>query len=139
MGEEHSTANHSIILFDGVCNLCNASVQFIIKRDPRAQFKFASLQSEVGMSLLQKYNLPAHSLRSILLIMDNKVYDRSSAALHIARKLNGPWPWMYGFIVVPPFIRDFIYNWVAHNRYSWFGKREECMIPTPDIQSRFIR
>lgn len=131
-------AQHPVILFDGVCNLCNSSVQFVIKHDSNGIFKFASLQSDAGEALLKKYNLPLNNFNSFLLIEDGKVYSRSSAALRVAKKLNGIIKILYGFIIVPKFIRDAVYNLVATNRYKWFGKKEECMIPTPALQSRFL-
>jgi predicted DCC family thiol-disulfide oxidoreductase YuxK len=129
---------HPIILFDGVCNLCNASVQFIINRDPKAKFKFTSLQSEAGQALLKKFGLANQALYSVMLLRDGKVDDRSRAALEIARGLSGLWPLTYAFIIVPPFIRNFVYDWISRNRYRWFGVRQECMMPTPDMKARFI-
>jgi len=127
-----------IILFDGVCNLCNGSVQFVIQRDPEGRFNFAALQSDAAKQLLKDYQLPVSDLYSIILIKKGKVYQRSSAALEIARGLSGLWPLLYVFVVIPPFIRDGIYNWIAKNRYRWFGQKEECMIPTPELKSRFL-
>jgi predicted DCC family thiol-disulfide oxidoreductase YuxK len=129
---------HPVILFDGVCNLCNASVQFIINRDPKAKFRFASLQSETGQSLLKKFNLSAEKLYSVMVVDQDKVYDRSRAALEIARRLSGLWPLLYGFIIVPPFIRNLVYDWISRNRYRWFGVRQACMMPSPDMKARFI-
>lgn len=130
--------NKSIVLFDGVCNLCNASVQFVIARDPKGKFKFASLQSATGINFLKEFNLSTDQLHSIILITQNKIYDRSSAALRIAKSLSGLWPMLYIFIIIPPFIRNFVYDWIARNRYKWFGRQNECMIPTPELKSRFI-
>jgi len=127
-----------IILFDGVCNLCNGSVQFVIQRDPKGRFNFAALQSDAAKQLLKDYQLPVSDLYSIILIKKGKVYQRSSAALEIARGLSGLWPLLYVFVVIPRFIRDGIYNWIAKNRYRWFGQKEECMIPTPELKSRFL-
>jgi predicted DCC family thiol-disulfide oxidoreductase YuxK len=129
---------HPIILFDGVCNLCNASVQFIINRDPKAKFRFTSLQSEAGQTIMKKFGLPDQALYSVMLVRDGKVHDRSRAALEIARGLSGLWPLMYAFIIVPPFLRNFVYDWISRNRYKWFGVRQECMMPTPDMKVRFI-
>ena len=128
----------SIILFDGVCNLCNSSVQFIIRHDPQSNFKLASLQSDAGKGLLKKYSLPEEQLYSVILISNNRTFERSRAALEIARKLNGLWPMMYLFILIPPFIRNFIYDWISKNRYRWFGVRNECMIPTKETKNRFL-
>lgn len=126
-----------VILFDGVCNLCNGSVLFIIKRDPQAKFRFASLQSDFGQQQLHKFNRSV-TLESVLLIEADKLYDKSTAALKIASKLCGLWPLLSIFRVVPKSWRDGIYTWIARNRYRWFGKRESCMIPTPEFKSRFI-
>ena len=127
-----------IILFDGVCNLCNSSVLFVIKRDKQKQFRFASLQEKTGESLLKKFDLPSDTFNSFVLIENEKVYTRSTAALRIARRLHGGWNLLYGFMIVPRFIRDAVYNIIARNRYKWFGKRDECMIPTPELIERFL-
>ena len=127
-----------ILLFDGVCNLCNNSVQFIIKRDTQAKIRFASLQSEVGQQLLQQQGYPQEDFDTAILIDKGKVYDRSSVGLQVVRKLDGLWPLFYIFIILPKPIRDIIYNWIAKNRYKWFGKEESCMMPSPDLRSRFI-
>jgi predicted DCC family thiol-disulfide oxidoreductase YuxK len=138
-GEDPRSRNdHAVILFDGVCNLCNSSVQFIIKHDPRSRFRFAALQSEFGQDQLGKHGLSKDQLLTIVLLINGKVYDQSRAALEIARRLSGLWPMMYIFIIVPPFIRDMVYNWVSRNRYKWFGRQDECMIPTPELKARFI-
>jgi predicted DCC family thiol-disulfide oxidoreductase YuxK len=127
-----------IILFDGVCNLCNQSVQFVIRHDAKGRFRFAALQSSFGQSQLEKYQFNKEELLSVVLVVNNRVYDRSRAALEIARRLDGPWPLFYIFVIVPPFIRNFVYNRIARNRYKWFGKKDECMIPTPELRTRFI-
>ncbi|MEP6926237.1 MAG: thiol-disulfide oxidoreductase DCC family protein [Ginsengibacter sp.] len=129
---------HSIILFDGVCNLCNAAVQFVIRRDNTNHFLFASLQSEEGKKILTGNNLPVSEMNSFILLENGKVYDRSTAALKVVRKLKGLWRFLYGFIIVPKFMRDAIYQVVSKNRYQWFGKKDECMIPTPDLIARFL-
>jgi predicted DCC family thiol-disulfide oxidoreductase YuxK len=131
-------SNHPVILFDGVCNLCNNSVQFVISHDPEGRFRFAALQSASGQSLLRERHLDPETFTSIVLIMNGRVYQRSRAALEIARRLSGLWPLIYAFIIVPPFVRDWVYDWIAANRYKWFGKRNECMIPTPELRSRFL-
>lgn len=131
------TDSESVVLFDGVCNLCSGAVQFVIKRDPAAKFKFASLQSEFGQTQLRRFGLNTDSLHSIILIQDDKFYERSDAALRIARQLNGGWRLFYGFIIVPRFIRDGIYNLIGKNRYKLFGKKDACWIPTPELKSRF--
>jgi predicted DCC family thiol-disulfide oxidoreductase YuxK len=130
--------DHPVILFDGVCNLCNRSVQFIIKHDPKGLFRFAALQSDFGQEQLTLHGFNTGPLLSVVLLINGKAYDKSRAALEIARRLSGLWPLMYVFIIVPPFIRDFIYNRISANRYKWFGRQDECMIPTPNLKSRFM-
>jgi predicted DCC family thiol-disulfide oxidoreductase YuxK len=127
-----------IVLFDGVCNLCNRSVQFIIKRDRRKQFHFASLQGKAGQELLQQFNLSTDNLNSFILIENGILYRKSSAALRIARKLSSGWPLLYAFIIIPSFIRDAVYSLIAKNRYKWFGKSESCMLPAPGLKDRFL-
>ena len=129
---------HSIILFDGICNVCNGAVQFIIKRDKKNHFRFASLQSLEGRRLLAQHNLPVHDFNSFVLIENERAYTRSIGALKVTKKLTGLWPLLYGFIIVPKFIRDGVYNLVATNRYKWFGKKNSCMIPTPEIMAKFL-
>ena len=133
-----STISHPIIFFDGVCNLCTGTVQFVIRHDPKHHFRFASLQSEIGQQLLKEYNLPTEEFGSFILFEDGKVYTKSTAALRVTRKLNGLWPVVYTNIVFPLFIRDGIYNLIAKNRYRWFGKKEACWIPTPELNKLFI-
>lgn len=130
--------NTQIILFDGVCNLCNGFVQFLIKRDKKARFKFASLQSESGQSLLLKFNLPPDDFHSFIYIKGDSHYTKSTAALNVLKDMGGPWKLFYVFILTPKFIRDFIYSSIAKSRYKLFGKRETCMVPTPDIKKRFL-
>jgi predicted DCC family thiol-disulfide oxidoreductase YuxK len=127
-----------VILFDGICNLCNSCVNAVIRRDPQKIFRFASQQSETGKRLLRQFNLLENDINSFILIENDQVFTRSAAALRVAKKLHGPAKLLYGFIIVPGFIRDAVYNWIAHNRYRWFGKRESCMIPEPSVISRFI-
>ncbi len=128
----------AIILFDGVCNFCNGSVNFIITRDAKNYFKFAPLQSDVAHSLLEKHKIDKAATDSVILIENEKAYTHSTAALRVARKLDGAWSWFYVLIVVPRFIRDFFYKLFALNRYRLFGKTEACMIPTPEIKEKFI-
>ncbi len=127
-----------IILFDGVCNLCNGVVHFIIKRDKNKLIRYAALQSETGQQLLLQSGLTWKEMQSFIFLESGKVYTRSTAALKVCRHLNAIWPLCYGFIIVPRFIRDGIYNWIAGNRYKWFGKREQCMVPYPEITARFL-
>lgn len=126
-----------IILFDGVCNFCDKSVQFIIKRDPMARFKFASLQSDAGKDLLKLFNVPK-DINSIVLIKNNKAYFKSSAVLNVCKNLKRGWKFLYLLMIVPRPFRDFLYEIMAKNRYKWFGKTESCMIPSPDIRKRFL-
>ena len=138
MGAVDPLDNKRIILFDGLCNLCDSSVQFIIKRDSRGYFKFASLQSPLGQYMLHKFDLPATQLYSIILIKGNVLFQKSNAALEIVKDLDRLWPVLYIFKIVPRVLRDWIYDIIARNRYSWFGKKDSCMIPTPDLKSRFL-
>lgn len=126
-----------VILFDGVCNLCDSSVQFILKRDPEGYFKFASLQSETGQKLLKKYGFST-DINSFVLIEDGKGFVKSSAALHVCMHLKGPWKMLFILRMIPPFIRDFFYDIVANNRYKLFGKKESCMLPSPKWKKRFL-
>lgn len=127
-----------IILFDGECNLCNGSVQFIIKRDKKGQIRFAPLQSAAARQLLGNRQVLAGELSTFVFIDNGKIYTRSTAALRVCRYLQGLWPVLYAFIVVPRFIRDGVYNWIAGNRYKWFGHRQECMVPTPELKAKFL-
>ncbi|MEJ1239792.1 thiol-disulfide oxidoreductase DCC family protein [Chryseolinea sp. T2] len=127
-----------IILFDGVCNLCNGFVQFVIRRDPDAVFRFASLQSDVGRKYLILHKLDPDALHSVIVIARGTLYQRSDAVLQIAKALPGFWSWLGVFNIVPRFIRDTIYNWVASSRYRWFGRRAECMLPDPSLKLRFL-
>ncbi|MFS0637790.1 thiol-disulfide oxidoreductase DCC family protein [Mesobacillus foraminis] len=126
-----------VILFDGDCNFCDSSVQFIINRDPKGIFQFASLQSEAGQELLKKHSVPA-DVDSMILIEDEKVYYKSAAALRICRHLQGAWKMLYALIIVPSPIRNFVYDVIARNRYKWFGQKESCMLPPPSIRKRFL-
>jgi predicted DCC family thiol-disulfide oxidoreductase YuxK len=127
-----------LILFDGVCNFCNSAVNFVIKRDKKALIQFTPLQSEKGRLFKRQYGLPDDDMKSFIFIEEDKVYTRSTAALKVCRYLSGLWPLCYGFMIVPGFLRDAVYNWVAKNRYKWFGQRQECMIPTPEVKARFL-
>lgn len=130
--------NRLILLFDGVCNLCNGVVKFILKRDKRAAFRFAPLQSETGRAYLGVFGLDPDALTSVILIEGDRCSQRSDAALRIALALGWPYKALYAFILVPGFLRDLAYDAVARHRYRLAGKRETCMIPTPDIRSRFL-
>ncbi|RJS61936.1 thiol-disulfide oxidoreductase DCC family protein [Bacillus sp. PK3_68] len=126
-----------IILFDGECNFCDSSVQFIIKNDPKGIFHFASLQSDTGRSLLKKHRVPS-DIDSMILIEGDKVYYKSAAALRICKHLKGAWKLLYALIIVPRPIRNIAYDFIAKNRYKWFGKKESCMLPSPSVRARFI-
>ena len=130
--------NKSVILFDGVCNLCNASIDFIIKRDKKDKFRVGALQEEAGKKLLSKFQVNPEYLDSLVLVEEDQVYFRSTAALRIARNLSGLWPLFYGFIILPSGIRDLIYDWIGKNRYRWFGKKNTCRLPTPEERAKFL-
>lgn len=127
-----------LLLFDGVCTLCNASVDFIIQRDSRRRFRFASLQSEIGQQILLEHGHPAAEFDSIIYLQNGSLHTKSGAALRVAAKLDGFWPLLSVFILIPPFLRDVVYSWIARNRYRWFGKRETCRLPTPEERSLFL-
>ena len=128
----------NIVLFDGVCNLCNRLIRFIIKRDPKAIFRFAALQSKAGQEILIQMKLPKNDMDSVVYINEGEYFFRSSAILHILHDLGGVWKLFYVLIVIPSFCRDFIYSIVARTRYKVFGKKETCMVPTPELQQRFL-
>ncbi len=128
----------SLVLFDGVCHFCNNSVNFIIDHDPGKKFVFAPLQSQLARELLTKHGEDADTIDTIKVIRGNNVYKRSRAALEIAKQLNGLWPLCYAAIIIPGFLRDFVYNIIAKNRYKWFGKMDACRIPTPEMRERFL-
>ncbi len=127
----------AVILFDGVCTLCDAGVNFILSRDPKAYFRFASLQSEAGRKILKSLGLPAEAMDTMVLVEGDRFYLRSSAALHIARRLRGAWRLFSIFLAVPAPIRDFFYDIVAKNRYRWFGKKDSCLVPRPGVMEKF--
>lgn len=129
---------HKILLFDGVCNLCNNTVLFVIKRDRKKQIRFGAIQSQEGKKLLQKFAIDQQYLGSLIFIDEGKVYLKSSGALRLSKYLSGLWPLLYALMVIPAFIRNPIYDFVAANRYKWFGKKEVCMIPTPELKSLFL-
>jgi len=131
--------NNSVILFDGVCNFCNSSINFIIKHDKKEHFLFASLQSDVAKEILLQFDKKKTLGDSILLVSDTKIYNKSTAALNIAKKLNAGISLFYVFIIIPPFIRDWVYDIIAKNRYKWFGKKDSCMVPSEKIKERFIK
>lgn len=128
----------NIILFDGVCNFCDSSVNFIIDRDKKNVFRFAALQSEKGQEILEYFKLPKTDFDSFILIEKDIVYKKSSAAIKIANKLGGIWKIFYPLIIIPKFIRDFFYSLIANNRYKLFGKKDACRIPTPELKQKFL-
>ncbi len=132
------TSDKKIVLFDGVCNLCSNSVQFIIRHDKKNQFLFGSLQGKAGQEYLKKFNLPEDSFNSFMLVENDKLYTRSSGALRMLKHIGNGWQLFYAFIIVPKFIRDGVYNFIAKNRYKWFGKKEACWIPTPELKGKFL-
>jgi len=127
-----------VILFDGVCNFCNSSVNFIIDKDKHNAFRFASLQSDFGKKSLKDFNLPVDKLSTLILISDNKYFTKTTAALKIAKILSFPYNLFYVFIIVPPFIRNVFYDLFARNRYKWFGKKDACRIPSASERAKFI-
>ena len=127
-----------LILFDGVCNLCNSSVQFIIKNDPAGYFKFAPLQSEISQNILKRYNMKTDDYDTFILYENNRIYTQSTGVLHVIKHFKNYYRFFYFFIIIPSFIRDYLYNFVARNRYRFFGRKEVCMIPTPELKARFI-
>ena len=129
--------SQSVIFFDGVCNLCNASVQFVIEHDQKDQFHFTALQGAYTQEILPKFDADPKQLNTILLLEDGKLYTKSSAALKIAKKLSGLLPLLYVFYILPKFIRDWFYDLIAKNRYRWWGKEESCWVPTPALKSKF--
>jgi predicted DCC family thiol-disulfide oxidoreductase YuxK len=129
---------HPVILFDGVCNFCDSAVNFVLKQDKKGIFRFAPLQSEAAQKLLQQYNLSTKDFDSFILIDDGKVYKKSSASLQVMNKLPWYWKEVQIFRIIPTIFRDAIYDFIAKHRYKWFGKKDQCMVPTPEIRSRFL-
>lgn len=130
--------NSPVLLFDGVCNLCNASVQWVLLHDRRGQFRFAALQSDTGQRLLQKFGLSPEQFDSVVLVDGDRIFLRSDAALETARRLGLPWSLLNGFRIVPRFVRNAVYDWIARNRYRWFGRQDECLLPRPEWRERFV-
>lgn len=130
--------NESIILFDGVCNFCNGAVNFVLKQDAKGVFKFSPLQSATAQKLLNDFNLPQKGFESFVLIQNGKAFQKSSAALRVFKMLPWYWQWMQAFWIVPKFIRNAVYDVIAKNRYKWFGRQDQCMVPTMETRSRFL-
>ncbi|MEN8817506.1 MAG: thiol-disulfide oxidoreductase DCC family protein [Nonlabens sp.] len=129
---------HEIVLFDGVCNLCNGAILFIIKRDKKDRFRFAAIESEIGQKLLDKHGIDPNKIDSIVLVSGDTAFAKAEAALRISKHLSGLWPLLYSLIIVPKFLANVVYDFIARNRYKWFGKKESCMIPTPELKSKFL-
>jgi predicted DCC family thiol-disulfide oxidoreductase YuxK len=128
-----------LVLFDGVCNLCDASVQYIIKHDKNDIFLFTALQSDVGQQIIKEFNIDTNKIDSIILYSnEHGISYKSTAALKIASKLGFPRNLLSVFLIIPGIIRNWVYDYIAKNRYKWYGKKEECMIPTPDLKSKFL-
>src|SRR5688572_17601883 len=127
-----------LVLFDGVCNFCNFWVRFALKRDRKGKLKFGSLQGETAQQLLPQYGIDPSVITSVIFIEDGIAYQESTAALKVCRHLSGSWKLLYALIIIPTFIRDSIYKWIAKNRYKWFGKQESCMLPTAEQRARFV-
>ena len=138
MTRDPSPATHPTVLFDGVCNFCDAYVNFVIDNDRRRYFRFAPLQSDAGARLQRQYGIDPSQLETFVLIERGNAYQRSTAALKIVRRLGGVYPALYAAIVVPRPLRDFLYDWFARRRYRWFGRKDECMVPTADVKDRFL-
>ncbi len=133
-----SDRENDVLLFDGICNLCNRFVQFLITRDTKRKFKFASLQSEAGQQILNRFKLDQKKFNSFVLIKEDQYFIKSTAALIVLKELGGGWKLFYAFILLPRPIRDAVYNLVSKSRYRVFGKRATCMIPTPEQADRFL-
>jgi predicted DCC family thiol-disulfide oxidoreductase YuxK len=130
--------NREILLFDGVCNFCNATVKFILRNDKAGRFTLGSIQSSPGQELIEKYHIPVKGLETFVYLHDGQYLLRSDAILQVMKNLGGIWKLTYIFKIVPRFIRDAVYNFIARNRYRFFGKRESCMLPTPEQRARFL-
>jgi predicted DCC family thiol-disulfide oxidoreductase YuxK len=130
--------NRPVIYFDGVCNLCSRSVQFLLKHDSRKIFRFASLQGNAGQKMLLSNHLPPDQHDSFILQENGRFYTRSTGALRVFKLLGGFWTLLYGLIVIPAFIRDAVYQFISGNRYTWFGKKETCWLPEPEWTERFL-
>ena len=131
-------STHPILLFDGHCTLCTHSVQFVLNHEKNKNIQFASLQSSIGKKLLQQHAINPNKVDSLVLIINEKVYIKSSGALQLTKYLKGLYPLLFVFIIVPAFIRNAVYDYVARNRYKWFGKSDNCMMPTPELKNRFL-
>jgi predicted DCC family thiol-disulfide oxidoreductase YuxK len=133
-----SLDDHPVILFDGVCNFCNASVQLVIRNDSGRRFKFCAIQSDIGQKLMKDYGLENSGLSSMILLQNGRAYRKSGAALRIAKQLDRLWPLLYVFIIIPRPLRDKVYDFIGNRRYRWFGKRETCWVPDEALKARFL-
>lgn len=138
MTSEKTLKNPPVVLFDGVCNFCHASVQFVIQRNARADILFCQIQSAAGQRLMTEYGLSGLGLDSMVLIQQGRAYVKSDAALRIARLMDRPWPLLVIFILIPAFLRHPVYDWIGRQRYRWYGRRDACWTPGADIQHRFL-
>ena len=142
LADEHTgAAAHAegpIVLYDGVCGLCDRSVQLILRNDRRGRFRFAALQSEAGHALLQRFGMAPGALDSVVLVEDGRAWQKSRAALRIARRMDAPFPLLWPLRIVPPPVADFFYDLLARNRYRLFGKLDACMVPPPEVRARFL-
>jgi predicted DCC family thiol-disulfide oxidoreductase YuxK len=129
---------HPIVLFDGVCNFCDATINFLIQKDIQARLRFVPLQEPAGQALLRHLSMDTETFDTFLLLDHGRVYQRSTAGLRVLRYLPGAWPWLYGLILIPTFVRDAVYQIIARNRYRWFGRTDACMIPDASVRGRFL-
>lgn len=132
------TSDFPILLFDGVCNLCNASVQWVLRHDRAGKFRFAALQSDTGQELLRRFGLEREHFDTVVLVDGDRLYTRSDAALALLSRLGAPWAWLGVLRVFPRPLRNAVYDWVARNRYRWFGRQDECWLPRPEWKERFL-
>lgn len=133
-----SQKKHAVIIFDGLCNLCNNKINFVIRNDKKDYFRFTPLQSEIGKKQLAKHHIHQHNFNTFFLLENNKTYKQSTAALRIIKKLDGLWPILYVLIIIPAFMRNVIYNIIAKNRYKWWGKRDSCTVPDGANLEKFL-
>jgi predicted DCC family thiol-disulfide oxidoreductase YuxK len=135
---ELATDKHPLLIFDGVCNLCEWLVIFIVKRDKRSKFRFVAAQSELGQQIQQRNDIDAIRDSSMILLKDGQIFTRSDAAIEIAKELDGPWTLLRVLAIFPRSLRDLVYTWIGNNRYKWFGFKNQCLLPTEELASRFI-
>ena len=129
---------HPIIIFDGVCHLCNSSVDFVMRRDKQRQFRYTANQMEAGQTILRAHGLDPEQIHTVYLQENGRLYSKSTAALRIARRLGFPWSLAWVFMIIPAFLRNIVYDFIARNRYKWFGKKETCRLPTPEERALFL-